>query len=83
MDCDLITAAEAGSLLNVPTATVRKMVDAGDFPGTWDATSGECCIPRAAVLRLKKQLIAGKMQGASKMAGDLPQSKDRPKQQEH
>lgn len=65
MDNDLITAAEAGILLNVPTATVRRMVDAGDFPGTWDATSGECCIPRAAVLRLKKQLNAEKMQTGS------------------
>lgn len=82
MDSDLITAAEAGTLLNLPTATVRKMVDAGDFPGTWDATSGECCIPRATVLRFKKQLNAERMQGANKMAGDEAERSDRPKKQE-
>lgn len=83
MDSDLITAAEAGVLLNVPTATVRKMVDAGDFPGTWDASSGECCIPRAAVLRFKKQLSAESTRSLNNAAGGVTGSNDRRQNQPH
>ena len=83
MDSDMMTAAEAGILLNVPAATVRKMVDAGDFPGTWDASSGECCIPRAAVLRFKKQLCAETVGGVGNAAGGMTGSNERSQKQTH
>lgn len=83
MDSDFITAAEAGTLLNLPTGTVRRMVDAGDFPGTWDATSGECCIPRAAVLRFKKQLSTKPMQDANNPAGNVAGSNNRSQKPQH
>lgn len=71
MEQDLVTAAEAAILLDLPTATVRRMVDAGDIPGTWETHSGECCIPRDAVLRFKKQLSAEQMQGLNNMSDDV------------
>lgn len=66
-----MTAAEAAALLNLPTVTIRKMLDSGDIPGTWTAPSGEVCIPRDAILRFREQLSDEQLQGLERMAEDV------------
>lgn len=56
MDQDMLTAAEAASLLDVSPGYVRRLVDSGDLPGSWETQTGECCIPRNAVLRIKEKM---------------------------
>lgn len=56
MDHDYLTAEQSAGLLNVSPAYVRKLVDSGDIPGVWEAETGECCIPRSAVLHFKEQM---------------------------
>lgn len=70
MNEDFLTAKETASLLNVSTAFVRKIVDAGDMPGTWVTQSGEYKMPRDAVLSFKAQLTPEQLAGIQRLMDD-------------
>jgi excisionase family DNA binding protein len=58
MEHQYLTAEQAAGLLNVSPAYVRKLVDSGDIPGEWEVETGECCIPRSAVIQFKDKMAA-------------------------
>lgn len=71
MNQDLISAAEAADLLDLPSSTVRKMADSGDLPGSWETHEGKLCISRDAILQFRDQLTTEQREGLQRLAEDV------------